>query len=29
MDIVDHIAEIPTRDERPLQTVFVESVELD
>jgi cyclophilin family peptidyl-prolyl cis-trans isomerase len=28
MDVVDHIAEIPTRDERPLQTVFVESVEL-
>ena len=29
MDVVDNIAEIPTRDERPLQTVFVESVELD
>jgi cyclophilin family peptidyl-prolyl cis-trans isomerase len=28
MDVVDHIAEIPTRDERPLQTVFIESVEL-
>jgi cyclophilin family peptidyl-prolyl cis-trans isomerase len=28
MDVVDQIAEIPTRDERPLQTVFVEKVEL-
>ena len=28
MDVVDRIAEIPTREERPLQTVFVESVEL-
>jgi peptidylprolyl isomerase len=28
MDVVDQIAEIPTRDERPLQTVFVESVEM-
>lgn len=27
MDVVDQIAEIPTRDERPLQTVFVEKVE--
>src|SRR5918999_3207457 len=28
MDVVDQIADIPTREERPLQTVFVESVEL-
>jgi cyclophilin family peptidyl-prolyl cis-trans isomerase len=28
MDVVDQIAEIPTREERPLQTVFVEKVEL-
>lgn len=28
MDVVDQIAEIPTREERPLQTVFVEKIEL-
>ena len=28
MDVVDRIADIPTHDERPLQTVFVEAVEL-
>jgi peptidylprolyl isomerase len=28
MDVVDQIADIPTRDERPLQTVFVEKIEL-
>ena len=28
MDVVDQIAEIPTREERPVQTVFVETVEL-
>lgn len=29
MDVVDRIAEIPTREERPVETVFVESVTLD
>jgi peptidylprolyl isomerase len=29
MDVVDQIAEIPTREERPLQTVFVESIEFN
>jgi len=28
MDVVDHIADIPTREERPVQTVFVETIEL-
>lgn len=29
MDVADRIAEIPTRDERPVETVFVESVEVN